>query len=136
MGKDMVVSIVWIPMLPGDSESAAQVATALIPDARAQHFFDADCRAVRALASRLGGEDRIAWDMYLFFSPGVTWGDEPPLPMDWVHQLDDEDWADPARYRCGNDLVAALVASADLNIRRDRARTLALYEHTGLSSED
>ena len=107
-GKEVIVSIVWIPMLPGDSEDAARAATALIPDARAHHYFDPDRRAGSALASRMGGEGKIAWDMYLFFTPGAIWEDEPPLPMDWVHQLGETAWADPARCHRGDDLAAAL----------------------------
>ena len=108
--KDVVVSIVWTPMLPGDSENAARSATALIPDARTRHYFDPDRRAGRALAGRMGGEGKVAWDIYLFFPPGTTWEDEAPLPVDWVHQLGDTAWADPARCYHGDDLVAALGA--------------------------
>ena len=106
----MVVSIVWTPMLPGDCENAARSATALIPDARASHYYDPDRRVGRALASRMGGEGKVAWDIYLFFPPGITWKDEAPLPVDWVHQLGDAAWADPARCYRGDDLVAALGA--------------------------
>ena len=108
LGSDVVVSIVWIPMLPGDNASAAQAATALVSDIRARHYFDPDRRAGRAIASRMGGEGKIAWDMYLFFAPDAPWEDEPPLPLDWAHQLGDAAWADPARCRRGEDLVDAL----------------------------
>jgi hypothetical protein len=104
----VVVSIVWIPMLPGDSENAARAATVLIPDARARHYFDPDRQAGRVLASRMGGQGEIAWDMYLFFPPDVAWEDEPPMPADWVHQLGEAAWTDPTRYHHGDDLVAAL----------------------------
>ena len=107
-GREVVVSIVWIPMLPGDCENAARAATALIPDARARHYFDPDRQAGCASATRMGGEGKIAWDMYLFFPADVTWEDEPPLPMDWVHQLGETAWADPARCYRGDDLVSAL----------------------------
>jgi hypothetical protein len=105
---DVVVSIVWIPMLPGDSARAAQAATALVSDARARHYFDPERRAGRAIAGRMGGEGKIAWDMYLFFAPDATWEAEPPLPMEWAHQLGDTAWADPARCHRGEGLVAAL----------------------------
>ena len=36
----------------------------------------------------LGGPGGYAWDTYLVFSIGVTWDEAPPLPSDWVHQLD------------------------------------------------
>jgi hypothetical protein len=106
----MVVSIVWIPMLLDDSEDAARAATALIPDARACHYFDPNRQAGRVLASRMGGEGQVAWDIYLLFPPGVAWEDEPPLPIDWVHQLGNTGWADPARCHHGDDLVAGLAA--------------------------
>ncbi len=107
-GTDVVVSIVWTPMLPGDSARAARAATALVADTRAHHYFDPDRRAGRAIANRMGGEGKIAWDIYLFFPPGVTWEDEPPLPAEWAHQLGDAAWADPARCHRGDGLVAAL----------------------------
>jgi hypothetical protein len=107
-GTDMAVSIVWTLMLPGDSANAAQAATALVTDARACHYFDPERRAGRAIASRLGGEGKIAWDIYLFFAPDAAWEDEPPLPLDWAHQLGDAAWVDPARCRRGEELVAAL----------------------------
>jgi hypothetical protein len=107
-GTDVVVSIVWTPMLPGDSASTAQAATALVTDARARHYFDPERRAGRAIASRLGGAGKIAWDIYLFFAPDAAWEDEPPLPLDWAHQLGDAAWVDPARCRRGEELVAAL----------------------------
>jgi len=107
-GLDVVVSVVWLPMLPGDGEGAARAATAFIPDARACHYFDPDREAGRALASRMGGHGQIAWDIYLFFPPGVTWEDKAPLPIDWVHQLGDTAWADPVRCHRGEDLVVAL----------------------------
>ena len=109
-GNEVVVSIVWIPMLPGDSEDAARAATELIPDARARHYFDPDRQAGRALASRMGGEGQIAWDIYLLFPPDVPWEDEPPLPIDWAHQLGDTAWADAARCHRGDSLVVALGA--------------------------
>jgi len=95
-------------MLPGDSARTARAATALISDTRACHYFDPERRAGRAIASRMGGEGKIAWDMYLLFAPGVAWEDEPPLPLDWAHQLGDAAWADPARCHRGDDLVRAL----------------------------
>ena len=95
-------------MLPGDSARTARAATALISDTRACHYFDPERRAGRAIASRMGGEGKIAWDMYLLFAPGVAWEDEPPLPLDWAHQLGDAAWADPARCHRGEDLIATL----------------------------
>jgi hypothetical protein len=103
---DISVSIVWTAMLEGDSEEAATAATAMVPDAC--HYYDPDRRVGRAIARRMGGEGKIAWDIYLFFTPESTWGEEPPLPADWVHQLQGAAWADPVRYHRGDDLVAAL----------------------------
>ena len=31
-----------------------------------------------------------AWDVYLAYPPGVRWGEQPPAPAFWHHQLGDD----------------------------------------------
>ena len=69
--------MVWIDILPSDSEAAARRATALLDDPRVTHFHDADRHAGRAWAGALGIQD-VAWDVYLMFESGAQW--ENPVP--------------------------------------------------------
>ncbi len=84
--------IVWVPMLPPDSAEAAENAARGFPNAA--HFWD----GYRALASQLGqtlgitsadsigalGGHGFAWDVYLAYRRGKTWGEPPDF---WMHQL-------------------------------------------------
>ena len=107
---DVSVSIVWIHMLDGDTEMAARrSAGGIVHDPRVRHFYDPERRAGKAITRSLGGEEgKAAWDIYLFYEKGCEWIDGPPAPVDWMHQLTSSSWADPARYRQGDDLVKAL----------------------------
>jgi hypothetical protein len=105
---DISVSIVWIPMVEGDSLDAAKAAARTIVDGRVRHFFDAEKRAGKAIASAIGGDGHIAWDIYLFFPKGNVWKGRPPVPQFWMHQLSESIWADSAHYHSGDNLVREL----------------------------
>lgn len=106
----LAVLVVWVPMLPSDSEPAANVADAdLLVDA--PRFWDGDRIAARAVATTIGAAGETAWDMYLFFGAAVIWEDGVPIPLTWVHQLP-ASWADPAKMACGPHLLPALSAAA------------------------
>lgn len=105
---DIRVSMVWIPMVEGDSLIAAQVISRDIVDSRVRHFFDASKRAGKAIASSLGGAGKIAWDIYLFFPKGSRWTSNPPAPQFWMHQLTESVWADAAHRHCGDALLREL----------------------------
>lgn len=104
---DIGIGIVWINMLPADNALAARLQSLRMSDPRIRHFHDPHRRAGRAIAQALGAPGQVAWDIYLFFSPGGEWGETPPAPIRWAHQLGDS-WADPACYHTGGDLVAEL----------------------------
>lgn len=105
---DIGVSIVWINMLPLDSQVTAETSARIIHDPRARHFHDPEKQAGKAVASSLGGQDKVAWDIYLFYAPGSEWGSNPPAPIGWAHQLEGSNWADSTHYRTGDDLVNEL----------------------------
>ncbi|MBI3287633.1 MAG: hypothetical protein HYZ68_06250 [Chloroflexi bacterium] len=102
------VSIVWINMLGSDTEDAARRWAPTIEDPRARHFYDPQRRAGRAIAQSLGGQGKIAWDIYLFYDKDSEWNEGPPMPIDWVHQLTGSSWADAARYHVGDRLAEKL----------------------------
>ncbi|MGH9779745.1 MAG: hypothetical protein ACRD5I_15180 [Candidatus Acidiferrales bacterium] len=61
---------------------------ARFPDARVSNFVDLDTRLGERFAPALElPEDQLAWDAFLLFDAGVKWGDAPPKPTFWMHQL-------------------------------------------------
>ena len=87
--EKLKVYVVWTPVLKEDDRQAAVKAIAQISDERASHFWDAD----KSLGLSLGNvvtlpRDRnLAWDVYFAFDETATWGDMPPKPASWMHQL-------------------------------------------------
>ncbi len=108
---DLAALVVWVPMLPQDSAAAAAGSANLIPDQRAQHFYDGSRIAGAAVARSLGADGQVAWDTYLFYRRGARWGDAPPSPAAWMHQLGTQSWADPLRYHAGQELNRGLRAA-------------------------
>lgn len=107
---DLSVSIVWINMLADDNEERAKESARMFtPDPRLRHFYDPEKRSGIAIAQSLGGEKgAVAWDIYLFYKNGSEWLKRPPQPTDWVHQLKEDNWADPNLYYRGDDLADKL----------------------------
>jgi hypothetical protein len=123
---------VFIDMMETDSVRSAAAAAARMDDPRMVAFHDPEHVLGRAMARRLGWKGHVAWDTYFIYNPGTRWtGPEMPGPDAWFHQLKDRemweqaaeaevgsaDWtqalaekseADPARFRTGDDLRAAL----------------------------
>lgn len=85
--EDLRVEIVWIDVLAADGAKAAHKASPLIsPDRRVRHYHDPQQRSGDAIAASLGWDD-LAWDIYLFYEPGVEWKEQPPKPRFFFHQL-------------------------------------------------
>jgi hypothetical protein len=109
VAADVMISIVWIDMLPEDNEAAARQSSQIIRDARVWHYHDPG----RLVGSAIAGELLLdgagpAWDIYLFYPPGRAWHEHPPQPATWMHQLGGGKRADPARFRPGELLVRGL----------------------------
>lgn len=102
--------IVWSNRLEDDSEeSADQAAKNFVEDPRVIHFYDPKQRIGKMIAKSLdSNEDEGAWDVYLFYRPGKEWLELPPTPDEWMHQLFESEWADPAHYHTGEDLAKRL----------------------------
>lgn len=78
--------IVWVPKLKG-AEKDVPVATRLVPDPRAAHYWDG-AGAVMAAFTRTLRFAEDAWDVYLIYGPAARWeGADPPKPDYWMHQL-------------------------------------------------
>lgn len=68
-------------------EEDVPVATRMVPDRRAVHYWDGSGLTMVTYQEvlELPGD---AWDVYLLYGPTVRWeGDRPPKPDYWMHQL-------------------------------------------------
>ncbi len=83
------VYAVWTPVLKEDDRQAAVRATAVIPDERVVHLWDADKSLGQAFGKvvALPRGRTLAWDVYFAFDHRAQWGHEPPQPAEWMHQL-------------------------------------------------
>ena len=90
---DLSVLVVWIALKDTDTPEAANEASGKFSDARVTQFFDPRQMAGKAVAESLGHIGETAWDFYLFYPPGVRWGELPPEPESYMHQLPGG-WAD------------------------------------------
>jgi hypothetical protein len=100
---DININLVWLKMLPGDSEAAAKKEAGNFNDQRVCQYYDPDKRSGKAIAESLGYVGKVAWDIYLFYAAGAEWIENPPPPISWLHQLS-ENWIDRERYHTGDDL--------------------------------
>ena len=101
---DVSASIVWTRMLPLDNHLTARRQAGQIADPRVRHFYDPHRRVAKALGDSLGAPGKPWWDVYLFYAAGSEWGEHPPTPVHWAHQLSDC-WADQAHHHRGTDLI-------------------------------
>jgi hypothetical protein len=90
---DFRLYVLWLPVLEKDSIQAAQGMRARFPtDDRTCHFWDHGLTVSQAyhhvlrLAQRQR-RHRVAWDLFLLYRRGAAWGDVPPVPDFWMHQL-------------------------------------------------
>jgi len=68
-------------MLPGDGVSASVEASQQFRDVAAPQFWDGEQKLGLEVARSLAVPDWVAWDIYLFYPPGVEWTDSGlPLP--------------------------------------------------------
>jgi hypothetical protein len=101
------ISVIWLPIMETDGPEAAQKVLGAIPDPRAQHFWDPEKSAGKAIAKSVGYDGRVAWDFYLFYPPGAEWQAGPPEPAVWMYQPSD-DWTEPEHMREGEALMVEL----------------------------
>lgn len=71
----------------GATEKDVGVATRIVPDFRALHYWDGSGATMQQWRQVLGMNDD-AWDMYFLYDRSAKWtGDSPPNPLFWMHQL-------------------------------------------------
>ena len=100
----LAVYAVWVPLLnlqdPATLQRHAhQYANLLPPGPRTAHYSDPEAYSGKQYGPVLGVPyGSPAWDVYLAFPAGAHWGDKPPTPAYWEHQLGG---LDSARYLDG-----------------------------------
>lgn len=78
--------MVWVPK-KGATEGDVGVATRIVPDARALHFWDGTGATMQKWRQVMNAPDD-AWDVYFVYGRSAKWtGDLPPVPQYWMHQL-------------------------------------------------
>ena len=108
--------MVWVPILPNDSQQAAEAEACDFTDGRISHLWDANRRLAEAFARTLGLHSP-AWDVYLLFDAGPEWiGDDAPQPAYWMAQLPERVGAEPER------LLQPARFAEELWVRLDRPR--------------
>lgn len=110
----LAVTIVWSPMMTGDSEETARASATMFDSARVEQFYDPERqvgnafrrsvfpdaydKALSSLPSdhwlresmpqmKARYADGPEWDIYMFFEPGLEWNDAPPRPSRFVRHL-------------------------------------------------
>lgn len=77
--------MVWSPQLGAEEKHVAGAAE-LIDDPRVTQYWDPAMAAGRAF-ERVLGTPVPAWDVWMLFGPEARWGESPPEPDWWEHQL-------------------------------------------------
>lgn len=108
-GSNLRAYVVWLPVLrAGLVERAAYRESGRIPDSRTLDFYDAEARLAKLysgiLRLRFGSP---AWDVYMVFAPSARWGQDPPAPTYWMHQLG---WQAPPDLELNGDRLASVVS--------------------------
>lgn len=90
--EDLGVHVVWLPVLEADTGNAAEIAACSTRARRTmKQYWDHD-RSLSSAAHQVldltSRRRRVAWDLYLFYRPGVRWVSPLPSPNHWLHQLD------------------------------------------------
>jgi len=111
------VHYAWLPMLPSDTQTAAQAASERFAEPRAIHHWDAERHLSRRLATALaidtrrsaapGDDPPFAWDIYLAYQRG---NGNITAPNFWMHQLaiDHAPRLDAAEWRrCLQEMIDA-----------------------------
>ena len=81
--------MLWSPILQNDSRTAAENASAFLPDTRARHYWDLWSFASRAYTQQFQfPKNRVAWEIFVVYKPGIVWKGKPPEPTLWLQALD------------------------------------------------
>lgn len=101
--KRLAAFSVFIPMVAGDSAMASEEPAKGLRKAGIASYWDGDRKLGSAYAKAFKNPFgiRIAWDVYFLYGPDAVWGEAPPLPGFFMHQMKEDDprCLDPERFR-------------------------------------
>ena len=86
---NLLVHVVWTPVLGNDNRDAAVAAEELFDDERVLQYWDGDLDlglAYGRIVELPAGRD-LAWDIYFVFDEGTRWEGSLPVPAEFAHQL-------------------------------------------------
>ncbi|MGE0000546.1 MAG: hypothetical protein AB7F50_07480 [Fimbriimonadaceae bacterium] len=91
--KRLAAFTVYLPMVPGDSLKAATERAEKHREAGIDSFWDGGKVLANAFgkAVALPGGRETAWDVYFVYDASTEWGESPPAPKFWMHQLGQDD---------------------------------------------
>jgi hypothetical protein len=100
--KRLAAFCVFVPMVKDDSRGAASEAAGRLKEAGVVSYWDGERELARAIARvvALPKGNTTAWDVYFVYDAGTDWGEAPPAPKFWMHQLaEDERLLDGEKFR-------------------------------------
>ncbi|MBA3726521.1 MAG: hypothetical protein H0W86_08720 [Armatimonadetes bacterium] len=100
--KRLATFSVFIPMVPGDGHASAEESAKPMKKAGIASYWDGGRQLGEAYGKvvELPMGKTMAWDVYFVYGPDAVWGETPPKPAYWMHQLgSDERCLDPDKFR-------------------------------------
>lgn len=89
----LAIYVVWVPLLNFQDatrlqKNAKRYASLLPSGPRASHYIDPGAYVGKKYGAIIGVPyGAPAWDVYFAFDVNARWGDNPPTPNYWEHQL-------------------------------------------------
>jgi len=92
---DLIVFLIWIPMLDADSLEAATARSRELSDPRLMQAWDSSRQIGKLIAKTLNLQ-KTAWDVYLVYArTEANWNEDGiQSPTFWMHQLSSDPGAD------------------------------------------
>lgn len=113
-------AIVWVDILPSDSEKTARKAGRnLSQDPRIRQFRDPHQLVARAVPASLGWTGR-AYDIYLLYAKGSEWRGSMPPPAAYLHEMGNH--SQDGHWFIGDDLARELRKATAETLQRAAAK--------------
>lgn len=81
---DLKVMLLWGPLMQTDTSAVTRRSMQYIRDERVAHYWDLWRWGYRTYMEDLDIPEFEAWDLFVFYEAGKTWGDSPPEPTFWM----------------------------------------------------
>ncbi len=81
---DLKVMLLWGPLMQTDTSAVTRRSMQYIRDKRVHHYWDLWRWGYRTYTEDLAIPEFEAWDLFIFYEAGKTWGSEPPDPTFWM----------------------------------------------------